>query len=160
MCPHCRASGFLILHGYLYGYEDSMDSKRIRRGHRIFCSDRRRRAGCGRTFSLLQASFMTNFMISTKTLWEFLQSMADGLNRFQAFIPVREKLEISSIYRLFNCFKHNQSRIRTALVTAQGPPDVRDSDPVMQTIGHLKSLFKDDSCPVASFQHRFQISFL
>jgi len=34
-CPHCRRQGFLILHGYLYGY-DSLAL--VRRGRRIFCN--------------------------------------------------------------------------------------------------------------------------
>ncbi|MCK5543067.1 MAG: hypothetical protein KAI40_10275, partial [Desulfobacterales bacterium] len=55
-CPHCNCCGCLILHGFLYGYDDT---DFVRRGHRIFCSNRNLRSGCGRTFPMLKSRFIT-----------------------------------------------------------------------------------------------------
>jgi hypothetical protein len=59
-CPHCRITGCLILHGYLYGYKEDTSSKKVKRGHRIFCNNRlnRKVKGCGRTFSILISGFI------------------------------------------------------------------------------------------------------
>ena len=50
-CPHCRTVGTLIRHGVLTGFDDS-SSRRTVRARRIFCSNRHRRCGCGRTVSV------------------------------------------------------------------------------------------------------------
>ena len=51
-CPHRLVAGFLILHSFLYGYRYPDSSARMLRGQRVFCSNRGRRKGCGRTFSV------------------------------------------------------------------------------------------------------------
>ena len=44
-CPHCLQKECLILHGYLYGYTEDTSSNVVKRGHRIFCSNRNKRKG-------------------------------------------------------------------------------------------------------------------
>lgn len=161
LCPHCKLTGFLILHGFLYGYAEEQHMAKSKRGHRIFCSNRKNRNGCGRTFSLLLAAFIKHFTISAKTLGNFLSNIASGLNRLQAFKRANGPLTVSSLYRLFNRFQQVQARIRTLLLSVKDPPDGRGiSDPAVQTIRHLHSLVHNDSCPVACFQLLFQVSFL
>jgi hypothetical protein len=68
-------------------------------------------------------------------------------------------MSTSTIYRLYARFAKNQSRIRTCLLRIKDPPALPDTcDPVIQTIIHLQSVFKD--CIVSQFQYRFQIPFL
>lgn len=42
-CPFCNAYGYLILHGYIKGYDENGSICRIIRGHRIYCSNRKNR---------------------------------------------------------------------------------------------------------------------
>jgi hypothetical protein len=160
MCPHCNIRGCLIRHGYLYGYSES-DTSIIKRGHRIYCSNRNRKNGCGRTFSVLVSVFIKNFMITANTLWRFLKKVTEGKSLAGAFRESGGPIDRSSIYRIFKRFRDHQVRIRTYLVRLKDPPKLKHiKSAAIQTILHLKIVFKQSSCPVAQFQHHFQASFL
>lgn len=160
LCPHCRRVGFLILHGYLKGYsQEEINADLVQRGHRIFCSNRKKRKGCGRTFSLLLAGCIRNFVIFAKFLSVFLENIRQGRCPAEAAREAAIPMTTTTIYRLYNRFKHNQARIRTYLLRTKDPPPLHDTtDPVIQTITHLKSAFK--GCIVTQFQHYFQTTFL
>ncbi len=156
LCPHCRKRGHLILHGFLYGYGDT---DWITRGRRVFCSNRNRKSGCGRTFSLLKALFIRQLMISARVLSAVLKHLSQGLCPTKAGRIPEPQMSKTSIYRIYHRFRHSQTRIRTLLKQVKDPPDLPDTkDPVIQTIHHLKSLFT--GCFVSKFQRFFQVSFL
>lgn|GEM_PF-590436 len=155
-CPHCNLIGCLILHGFLYGYDQSGDS--IKRGRRIFCSNRKKRTGCGKTFSILKPDFIKNHMICASDLWAFLKRTTTGSPIIQAFKNSVSHMNISSGYRLFKKFRFCQSHIRTRLNTIKDPPIVSINNPVFQTIMHLEEVFPIS--PISAFQHHFQISFV
>lgn len=159
-CPHCRRCGCLILHGYLEAYDD-VHSHPVRRGRRIFCSNRNQKNGCGRTFAILMTGFIYRFRVSAAALWRFLENIKKGKSKLQAFVHAGSDLAPANCYRLYQRFRQNQSRIRPCLSRIKAPPPVRETaDPVVQTVCHLKSIFKDNLCPVAQFQYVFQASFL
>ena len=156
LCPHCRLSGFLILHGYLYGYCEQ-DSSRSIRGHRIYCSNRHNKKGCGRTFCVLPASVLPRFVISAQSLWRFLSNVKKGLSLAGSFRTAGCRMAQSSIYRLFKKFSLNQMRIRSFLYRIKDPPAVKYAHtPFVQTILHLKSTFNIADCPITEFQFYFQ----
>lgn len=159
-CPRCHLSGYLILHGYLYGYSEHNDLERIRRGHRIFCSNRNRKKGCGKTFSILISWFIKNFIITAATVWNFLDKWMQGMSLSEVFRHSGGQMGQTTVYRILNRFKSRQSRIRTYLTRIKDPPVMpHTSDPAVLTISHLKSVFENSSCPIAAFQHQFQTSF-
>lgn len=153
-CPHCSRRGFLVLHGYLYGYgEVNLEQ----RGRRIFCNNRKNRSGCGGTFSFLRAGCIRNFMILAKNLGAFLEAISQGYCIAGAARESGIAMSRTSIYRLYKKFRCNQSRIRTYLMRIKGPPPLPGTpNPVAQTINHLKAVFKD--CIITRFQHFFQVS--
>lgn len=160
-CPHCRICGCLILHGYLKAYEDARGSGQIRRGRRIFCSNRNQKNGCGRTFSILMTAFIRCFRISAIVLWRFLDNIRKGHGKSRAFAEAGSNLGPTSCYRLYLRFRQSQAHIRTRLSQLKDPPPATDTDdPTIQTIGHLTAAFDGHDCPVAQFQHCFQVSFL
>lgn len=153
-------SGYLILHGYLYGYAEHNLSKSIRRGHRIYCSNRNRKKGCGRTFSILIACFIKNFRITAFTVWSFLDQWIQGIPLSEAFRRSGVKMGTTCVYRIFKRFKTSQTHIRTVLTRIKDPPHLPNTkDPLVLTIFHLKRIFNKHSCPISSFQHYFQTSF-
>lgn len=155
-CPHCKLSGFLILHSYLYGYCEQGNS-RIQRGRRIYCSNRHNKNGCGRTFRVLPASVVPRRRISAQCLWWFLDNVKNGFCLAQAFRIAGCTMSPSSIYRLFKKFSLNQMRIRTFLSRVKDPPATEHvQSPLIQTILHLKSAFDTAACPITEFQFRFQ----
>jgi hypothetical protein len=160
-CPHCKGIGFLIRHGFLYGNAEDQGTGSIERGCRVFCSNRNKRKGCGRTFSILYSAFIKNCTVTAKTVSRFLSNIASGMNRLRAFTQTGSSFVSSSCYRIFNRIKLAQSCLRTLLMSALPPPEVAGVlDPVVQTVLHLNSVFPLSSCPVSAFQSRFQRSFI
>lgn len=160
-CPYCNMRGFLILNGCIYGYTEDASSNMVKRGHRIFCSNRKKRQGCGRSFSMLKSGFIKHFIISAVTVWIFLSSIKQGLSLIKAFRKTGSSMGETAAYRILKRFRNSQARIRTFLTGAKDPPGLKHvKDPVIRTIIHLKSLFPQSPCPVSEFQHCFQTSFL
>ena len=159
LCPHCRLIGCLILHGYLYGYSD-LGNSRILRGRRIYCSNRHRKTGCGKTFSVLTAQVLPKFTVSASSLWRFLNNIKNGLNPARAFKMTGCPMAPTTIYRLLKKFVVNQVRIRSFLSRIKDPPAAgHTQSPAIQTILHLHGAFCDAACPITAFQCRFQIPF-
>ena len=77
-CPHCKKIGTLIRHGSLTGFDDSTPQRKTLRARRIFCSNRHRRPGCGRTFSAWLADKIRRLSTTTRRLWAFLQRAIAG----------------------------------------------------------------------------------
>jgi hypothetical protein len=97
-CPHCGAQGMLIRHGFLRGYNERT-SDRDTRGRRAFCSNRNRRTGCGRTFSVSFADVFPGFIVTALTLWKLLwTSLRTSLRA--AMKRVEWPLSVRSGYRL------------------------------------------------------------
>jgi hypothetical protein len=158
MCPHCSLSGCLILHGYLDGNSDRGNA-RIRRGHRIYCSNRYKKGGCGKTFSVLTAEVLPGFTIGAQRLWRFLENIENGLHSARAFAMIGCSMAPSGAYRLFKKFVTAQARIRTFLSRIKDPPPAQVQSPAIQTILHLHSAFDDAACPITDFQYHFQTKF-
>ena len=162
-CPHCLQEECLILHGYLYGYGEDPKSQKEKRGHRIFCSNRRKRKGkgCGRTFSVLLSDFIKKHIISAKSVWKFLNNINEDKSLVSALRSSDSDIGEAGIYHIFKKFEGNQINIRTLLMSKKDPPILdHTKNSVIQTIAHLRSAFKDSPCPVSQFQYHFQTSFL
>lgn len=160
-CPHCQLIGALILHGYLYGYNDKLNHQRITRGQRVFCSNRNRRDGCGRTFSILAFNLLKKFTITTHSLWQYLKRIAHGFNKIQAFKRLNLPFCDSTVYRLYKRFYLTQPKIRTFLLgKCSAPQNAGTRNSFMQTIAHLKQAFNHSHDPIAAFQYDFQSSLL
>ena len=157
VCPHCNREGCLILHGFLYGYGDETGSGLIKRGRRIFCNNRKKRNGCGKTFSILKSRLIRNSMICADTLWAFLNRIKNGEFLAGAFRLSVKNMSKSSGYRLLRKFRLCQSRIRTRLNSIKDPPYLSINKPFVQTIIHLEEVFQE--CPISSFQYHFQAGF-
>jgi hypothetical protein len=157
-CPHCRLSGYLILHGFLVGYFDVCSHAFLQRGHRVFCSNRHNRKGCGKTVSLLLAQVLKGFTVSAHSLWEFLKGILARHCIAQALKETALCLTGPSAYRLWKRLIFSQSALRTLLLT-RSPPPLLIRDTSAQTISHLKKAFPCAPNPVVAFQLFFQTSF-
>jgi len=160
-CPHCNQIGTLNLHGLLKGYDDIKYSNHKIRGHRIYCSNKYRRNGCAKTFSIILNVILRKFIISSKTLWQYLKKISSGINIFQSFHLTLSSFQISTAYRLIKTMNLNQSHIRTILLNKHPAPEPSEcTSPLIETINHLQSAFKKSPDPIAAFQSFFQIPFL
>ena len=154
-CPHCHVVGTLIRHGSLTGFDDSSPRRKTLRARRIFCSNRHRRPGCGRTVSVWLADKIRRLSATTRTLGTFLRHfVADGLAA--AIRATRCHRSDRTWQRLGRRFDLAQSRLRTALL-ARGPPPEGPPGPARRpdaahVLAHLHATFPDADCPLAAFQ--------
>ena len=159
-CPHCRSVGNLIRHGYLRGYDEKHQRQKTVRAWRIFCSNRKRATGCGRTFSVWMADKIKRLLLTVDALWAFLKRAVVTGNKYQAFRDLQSGLSDSAPYRIWKRFREAQSAIRTALGRQCTPPEVVSEQPAEHTLAHLEAAFADRPCPIAAFQVGLQTFFI
>lgn len=136
-CPHCRKCGTLIGHGHLRGYEEH-GQRRVVRGRRLFCSNRGRKRGCGRTLSVKLATAVCGFVVRTLTLFRFMRLVSRGVSRRAAWLDASAgALSLSSGYRLWRRLCAAQSAIRTRLCQQIGPPACSAAVSITQLLAHL-----------------------
>jgi len=164
-CPHCMKVGTLNRHGVLRGYDENNFRQKSIRARRVFCSNRYRAAGCGRTFSVWIADKVKRLFLSAEQLWTFLNQAATTDNKRQAFRNLNSSMSDSAPYRIWKRFQKAQSSIRTALSTI-GPPPKLDSPqptaggPTDGTLAHLAKAFAGNPLnPIAVFQVTLQTFF-
>ena len=165
-CPHCKAVGTLIRHGYLRGFDDSDPRRRTVRARRVFCSNRKARPGCGRTFSVWYADKIRRLSLTAGCLWRFLQHAAAGCI-LAAIRAVDGHLSDRAWQRVWKRFDLGQSKIRTALLGLCPPPELPARlptqpahRPAAQLLAHLQAAFQDADCPIAAFQHAMRTFFV
>ncbi len=161
-CPHCKETGALILHGFLYGYSEQDECQKSRRGRRVFCNNRKTlNNGCGHTFSVWAADKFRRLRLGANALLTFVKGVLQLGNKAHALRTLNLDVNISSAYRIWKRFVNSQSHIRAALTQCIPPPNLpMTNQPADQTIAHLEAAFPHESSPIAAFQHRLQISFL
>ena len=160
-CPHCKRVGRLIRHGVLRGHDESLSQKKSVRAYRVFCSNRNRATGCGRTFSVWLANKVKRLILKADNLWEFLKQAVLCGNKMHAFRSLNSGLSDSAPYRIWKRFQKAQSAIRTALCQLSKPPDIASERPCELTLAHLETTFEHHSLdPVSAFQATLQISFV
>jgi hypothetical protein len=162
-CPHCKAVGTLNRHGSLYGFDDSTPPRKTLRARRMFCSNRHRRPGCGRTVSVWLADKIRRLSLGTRSLWAFLRRAAAG-SLVEAKHATGSSLSGRTWQRIWKRFDRNQSAIRTALL-ARGPPPglpaaVSRRPAAAQVLAHLQAAFPCADCPIAAYQHSTRSFFI
>jgi hypothetical protein len=156
-CPHCKAVGTLNRHGSLYGYDESSPGEEIPRAHRIFCSNRNARPGCGRTHSIWLADKIRRLSLTTRGLWQFLQNVvSSGIAAATRAIRDTCRLTDRTLQRIWKRFDLHQSQIRTVLLAQRPPPELVPGESrrstQAQVLAHLQAAFPDSDCPIAAFQ--------
>jgi hypothetical protein len=159
-CPHCKAVGTLIQHGFLRGFDDSSPQRKTVRAHRIFCSNRHAGRGCGRTFSIWLADKIRRLGLTTGALWRFLQ-LAATVSILAAIRTAECHLSDRTWQRIWRRFDLAQSKIRTALSARCPPPELpAEPRPTAHVLAHLHAAFPDTDCPITDFQHTLQTFFV
>jgi hypothetical protein len=160
-CPHCGKSGTLIGHGYLRGYSERGQGREVR-GRRVFCSNRHRRVGCGRTFSVKLSTVFSGFVVRTLTLFCFATVVLGGLTRRAAWLSAAcGALSLSSGYRLWRRLNAAQSVLRARLCREVPAPASTAREPLTELLTHLALAVAAGAAAAtvdvfAAFQERFE----
>ncbi len=164
-CPHCHTVGMLIRHGGLRGFDETSQQK-VARARRVFCSNRNRRRGCGRTFSVWLADKIRRLSLTTRILWRFLIKAVAGTIA-AALRDTDSQRSDRTWQRIWRRFHLAQSPIRTALANRFPLPKQpaksshpKSLHPAAESLDHLRSAFPNVECPIAAFQHTLQTFFL
>ena len=153
-CPHCKCIGFLNRHGSLIGYSLNQMGNTVRgaRAVRVYCSNRHRSNGCGRTFSVWTADKIKQLFLSADSLWQFIYEAIRSGNKLQAFRNLKCGLSDSAAYHIWRRFRNAQVAIRTALTALCQPPHVESDCPATLTVEHLAKAFQGNKLsPIAAF---------
>jgi hypothetical protein len=149
-CPHCKLVGALNRHGFLKAFQGNDLRDKSIRAHRVFCSNRARNQGCGRTFSVWIADNIKRLFLSASQLSQFLLNAATTGNKRKAFNDLNCDMSDSAPYRIWKRFHNAQAAIRTALSTICLPPECQPnklsqnqfgSDTTSSTLSHLVGAF-------------------
>jgi hypothetical protein len=164
-CPHCKVVGTLNRHGCLYGFDENSKQKTLR-ARRVFCSNRNRRPGCGRTSSVWCADKIRRLSLSAGFIWKFLTA-AVASSVLAAYRALPHFRSDRTLQRIWTRFHRGQSKIRTALSALCRPPALPATLPAKpshqaaaQVLAHLQAAFPDADCPIAAFQHTLHTFFI
>jgi hypothetical protein len=156
VCPFCGRRGTLNRHSRVRGNDPQAAQGRVVRGQRVFCSNRGRRGGCGRTFPILFAPVLPRHTFTARLLWQALAGWLRGSSLKASWEAARSPLALDTFYHLVQRLRQRLNEWRTALHTLAAPPVSEASDPLRQTFEHLRRVFRSDACPLESFQLRLQ----
>jgi hypothetical protein len=126
----------------------------------VFCSNRGQRGGCGKTFSLVLAGVLPRHTVSAPWVWRWLLKLLTGLSVKAAVEQLRLPLALETFHRLRRRLLRGLDQVRTRLCRELPPPASSQSQPLWQTVEHLRAAFPASACPVVDFQLRFQHPFL
>lgn len=151
-CRHCKVTGMLILHGGSRGFDEN--GRIVLRARRVFCSNRNRRSGCGRTVSVWPADHIKRLKVTTSRLWQFLKKAVAGTID-TAIRSLNSRLSDRTWQRAWARFIRAQSHVRTALANhfpLPRQPIDPSHRPQAEILAHLQSGFPQAECPLAAFQ--------
>ncbi len=148
-------TGTLNRHSKLRGNNLEDPAEETFRGQRVFCSNRGRRPGCGRTIPLFLSSVIPRHTLTAPLLWLVLLRLLAGASLQSAAqaLPMPAESLRGACRRL----RRLLDAVRTALCRVTKPPgNSSHSLPLLQTIEHLQAVFAQSDCPLQEYQLRFQ----
>lgn len=157
-CEHCRRVGWLVGHGRVLGYAER-SSERVVRGRRLFCSDRGRRGGCGRTVAVRLASVIVRHVVRANTWFALFVALAHGA-RCAAAWRALSAMSLRTGYRLRDRLAHARHALRTTLLSRAPPPEASSASADAQLVAHLRAILGADTGSFDRYQHTFQRSLL
>jgi len=161
LCPFCGAAHTLNRHSKLFGNDPtSRQDRQVQRGQRVWCSDRGARGGCGRSFSIFLADVLPRHTVNASSLWSLLERLLGGGSPRSAIQSLKLSFAWGSLYHLLNRLRQHLPDIRSALCRKETAPPSSQTDPLLQTVEHLRRVFPQDPCPLARFQLHFGRAFL
>ncbi|MFT3831058.1 MAG: hypothetical protein QM691_15265 [Opitutaceae bacterium] len=122
-CPHCGRSGGFNAHGNLRGLAERGPGKAALRGRRFLCSNRGRRPGCGRTWSVRLARVLRGLSVRTAQLWRFALGWLSDLAPLAAWVQACTGFSLESAHRWRRRWRRAEPALRTWLCRGREPPD-------------------------------------
>jgi predicted trehalose synthase len=122
----------------------------------VFCSDRGRRGGCGRTFAVFFGDVLPRHSVTAALLGHLLAGLLTGLALKSAVEALHTAFAVETFYRLQRRLRRRLDVVRAWLCRAQSPPVSGRADPLLQTVEHLQAIAGGATGGVTGYQLRFQ----
>jgi hypothetical protein len=136
-CANCNKVGSLRRHSH-YFRVDPKGKEPIHHGQRVFCSNRYKNKGCGKTFTLQISVKLPRLHHLTKDINDFLLHYSDSQNAIKSWkASVSYYACICQPYRLLSFIKKSLPKLKAALGLLTKPPDGIFANPVLQVIKQL-----------------------
>jgi len=94
--------------------------------------------------------------MTASLLWRWLVKLLAGFSLKAAAEKLRLPFALETVYRLRRGLRQCLASVRTRLCREQSPPASGQTNPLLQTVEHLRQVFSDSECPPAAFQLHFQ----
>ena len=156
VCPFCKRPGTLNRHSRVQGNDPESYQGLLARGQRAFCSNRGRRAGCGRTFPILLCRVLPRHTFTAPLLWKALKGLLNGFSIKAAWEAADLSMALDSFYHLLQRLRRRLDIVRVTLSALSAPPSSSARNPLVQTLEHLQWVFGSPPCPPEAFQLRLQ----
>lgn len=137
-----------------------MVNGQIVRGQRAFCSDRGQRGGCGKTFPLFLAGILPRHTFNAALLWALLRQLLAGATIKAAAETLRLQFSLEAVYAIVRRCRRRLDVMRSCLSCEHPVPASGRTDPLVQTLEHLRQTFPQHPCAVAGYQRHFQAALL
>ena len=155
-CIHCGRTGTLNRHDKRHGNDPDSTDKQTIRGQRLWCSNRGKRGGCGKTTCLCFAWVLPNHSMSAPSLGRLLKYLCTGVSIQQAWELSRCPVTLQTVYHILQRLRMRMGEIRSFLIALCRPRKSLHRDPMITTAEHLRYAFSQAACPVEAFQDRLQ----
>jgi len=99
-CAHCRRIGTLNRHDRIQGNDPETANKKMLRGRRVWCSNRGRRGGCGRTMRIMFACVLPRHSVKAGMLSGLLEHLGAGASIKGAWERCGLPVQLQSVYHL------------------------------------------------------------
>lgn len=109
---------------------------------------------------MVLAEVLPRHTLTSAVVWRWLMEVLTGLSLKAAAEKLRLPFALETVYRWRRGLRQCLASVRTRLCQEQSPPVSTHTDPLLQTVEHLRAVFLDHECPPAAFQLRFQRPFL
>jgi len=106
------------------------------------------------------AEVLPRHTLNASLVWRWLVELLAGLSIKAAVETLRLPFALETIGRLRRRLLRGLDQVRARLCRELPPPVSRQSQPLLQTVEHLRAVFPGRGCPLADFQLRFQHPFL
>jgi hypothetical protein len=94
--------------------------------------------------------------VRAAALWSLLGRLLEGGSIKGAVEALDLSFPLETLYHLLHRLRRRMVRVRSALCREGKAPASSQTDPLLQTVEHLRQLFSKGTCPCADFQLHFQ----
>jgi len=147
-------------HSKLYGNDPGNASGQAERGQRVYCSNRGQRGGCGKTFSVFLADILPRHTVRARQVWSLCKELLGGGSIKGAVERLKLPFALETFYHLLSRLRGRLDVLRAWLCRRQKEPESSQSDALLQTVEHFRSVFREAVCPASEFQVVFKQSLM